>query len=63
VENNPILGHKPRHFKTHEALTLEALVPQGHFYRELEAKLDLEFVRELVEHCLAGLGRLSTQRG
>ncbi len=54
-----MLGQKPRHFKTHDALTLEALVPAGHFYRELEAKLELEFVRELVAHCYAERGRPS----
>ena len=54
-----MLGHKPRYFKVHSSLTLEALVPEGHFYRELEAKLDLEFVRELVEQRYAGLGRPS----
>jgi hypothetical protein len=42
-----MLGRKPRHFKIHPSLTLDALVPEGHFYRELEAKLDLEFVRDL----------------
>lgn len=30
-------------------MTLETLVPANHFVRQLEAKLDLEFVRELVE--------------
>ena len=54
-----MLGQKPRYFKTHASLTLEALVPAGHFYRELEAKLELEFVRELVEHCYAERGRPS----
>src|SRR5439155_8412590 len=29
-------------------VSLEALVPRDHFYRQLEAKLDLGFVRELV---------------
>lgn len=46
-----MLGPKPRHLKTHPTLTLEALVPAGHFYRQLESKPDLEFVRELVAHC------------
>ena len=54
-----MLGQKSRHFKTYPTLTLEALVPAGHFYRELEAKLDLEFVRELVAHRYAERGRPS----
>ena len=33
------------------AVSLEDLVPRDHFYRHLEAKLDLSFVREWVaEH-------------
>ena len=43
----------PRH------ISLEELVPEGHFYRRLEARLDLSFVRELVEPLYAGGGRPS----
>ena len=46
-----MLGHKGRVFKTHRALSVEALVPPDNFYRELEAKLDLTFVRDLVSAC------------
>ena len=42
-----MLGRKRRDFKPH-LTTLESLVPQNHFYRQLEAKLDLSFVYELV---------------
>jgi hypothetical protein len=35
-----MLGHKQRQFKTHVAVSLEALVPVDHFYREVEVKLD-----------------------
>lgn len=52
-----MLGHKLRAFKTHTALSLEGLVPTQHFYRQVEAKLDLSFVRELVKH------RYASQRG
>ncbi len=38
---------------------LEDLVPPGHFYRHLEAALDLSFVRELVRDRYAGIGRPS----
>lgn len=40
-------------------ISLEELVPEGHFYRRLEARLDLSFVRELVEPLYAGGGRPS----
>src|SRR5215203_3070284 len=40
-------------------LSLEDLVPQDHFYRRLQARLDLSFVRELVTPLYAGGGRLS----
>src|SRR5206468_1668810 len=40
-------------------LSLETLVPPVHFYRHLEAKLDLSFVRELVVHRYAMVGRPS----
>jgi transposase len=32
-------------------VSLEALVPDDNFYREVEAKLDLSFVRDLVRDC------------
>jgi transposase len=44
-----MMGQKEKHFKQHPTLCLEDLVPQGNFYREVEAKLDLSFVRELVK--------------
>ena len=40
-------------------VSLESLVPAGHFYRHLNACLDLSFVREWVQECYAGLGRPS----
>ena len=40
-------------------VSLEELVPEDHFYRCLEAKLDLSFVRELVAPLYAGGGRPS----
>src|SRR5919199_3168672 len=40
-------------------VSLEALVPPDHFYRHLEAKLDLSFVRELVRDRYAAMGRPS----
>ena len=40
-------------------ISLEDLVPEDHFYRCLEARLDLSFVRELVGPLYAGGGRPS----
>ena len=54
-----MMGVKARDFATHHAVCLEALVPAGHFYRELERTLDLAFVRELVRDCYAAGGRPS----
>src|SRR6516164_5585197 len=55
-----MLGQKIKCFKEHTAVSLESLVPQGNFYRHVEAKLDLSFVRELVKDCYtAQMGRPS----
>ena len=40
-------------------VSLEALVPADHFYRHLDAALDLSFVREWVADCYAERGRPS----
>ncbi len=54
-----MLGQKPRVFKTHTTLSLEGLVPTDHFYRDVEAKLDLSFVRGLVQEYYSPVGRPS----
>lgn len=54
-----MLGSKQRVFKTHLALSLETLVPPNNFYRQVQSKLDLEFVRELVAERYSPLGRPS----
>jgi transposase len=55
-----MVGQKEKHFKAQLALSLEQLVPQDHFYRRLEAKLDLRFVCDLVKDSYAlGMGRPS----
>ncbi len=41
------------------AASIEALVPPDHFYRHLDAKLDLGFVRDWVAECYAAGGRPS----
>ena len=40
-------------------VSLEELVPANHFYRHLEALLDLTFVRGWIEECYAERGRPS----
>ena len=54
-----MLGAKARVFKSHPELSLEELVPQDNFYRQVQSKLDLEFVRELVAKCYTPFGRPS----
>lgn len=55
-----MLGYKAKIFKVHPLLTLDNLLPANNFYRQVEAKLDLSFVRELVKECYAsGTGRPS----
>ena len=50
---------KPRRLDQPIAVSLEALVPQDHFYRHLEATLDLGFVREWARELYADRGRPS----
>jgi hypothetical protein len=40
-----MLGYKPKIFKCHTTVSLDDLVPQDNFYRQIEAKLDLSFVQ------------------
>jgi transposase len=54
-----MLGQKEKQF-TARVVSLEQLVPQDNFYRQLEAKLDLSFVYDLVKGCYASaMGRPS----
>ena len=54
-----MMGIKTRQFKSLERISLEELVPKDSFYRRLEQKLDLSFVRELVAPLYAVGGRPS----
>src|SRR5258708_15671099 len=55
-----MMGQKVKCFKEHTAVSLESLVPADNFYRHVEAKLDLSFVRELVkDHYARVMGRPS----
>ena len=50
---------KPRRLDEPVAVSLEALVPPNHFYRQLEAKLDLGFLRDWARELYADRGRPS----
>ena len=50
---------KPRRLDDPIAVSLDDLVPEGHFYRHLERSLDLAFVRDLVRDAYAESGRPS----
>src|SRR5579859_2103840 len=54
-----MMGSKERHFNPLINVSLEQLVPQDHFYRQLDRTLDLSFVREFVQQTYAGIGRPS----
>jgi len=54
------MGFKERVFSAlPPEVSLEELVPDDHFYRRLQARLDLSFVRELVAPLYAGGGQPS----
>jgi hypothetical protein len=54
-----MLGHKSRGFKQHVAVSLEALVPQDNFYRQVDQCINLSFVRDLTAEYYSSLGRPS----
>src|SRR5260221_5994103 len=54
-----MMGLKERAFAPLVAVSLEELVPQGHFYRHLQKVLDLSFVYDLVRESYAMAGRPS----
>jgi transposase len=55
-----MMGIKERDFqRLPDDLSLEVLVPKDNFYRWLEERIDLSFVRELVRPLYAGGGRRS----
>ena len=55
-----MMGTKEREFRPLPSnLSLEELIPKDNFYRRLEERLDLSFVRELVRDCYACSGRPS----
>src|SRR4051795_10138663 len=59
MEPMAMMGTKVRDFAPLPPVSLEELVPPGHFYRHLERSLDLGFVRDLVRDAYADSGRPS----
>lgn len=54
-----MMGHRTKVFKLFAATNLDALVPKDHFYRMLEAKLDLGCTRDWVRDAYEEQGRPS----
>jgi hypothetical protein len=54
-----MMGTKERHFAPLINLSVEQLVPQDHFYRQLEKSLDLSLIREFVQETYARKDRPS----
>ena len=54
-----MMGTKIREFAPLPDLSLEELIPKDNFYRRLEERLDLSFIREIVEDLYAPSGRPS----
>ena len=54
-----MMGHRSKRFKLFTETNLEALLPADNFYRRLEEKLNLSFVRDLVRDCYEEMGRPS----
>ena len=54
-----MMGTKVRAFAPLAGVSVEDLVRRDHFYRHLESKLDLSFVRELVSDRYSSIGRPS----
>ena len=54
-----MMGHRSKRFKLFTETNLEALLPADNFYRRLEERLDLSFVRDLVRDRYEEMGRPS----
>jgi transposase len=54
-----MMGTKARVFRPLQEVSLEDLVPHDSFYRHVETKLDLSFVRDLVKDTYSAFGRPS----
>jgi len=54
-----MIGQKNRIFRQHVSISLEELVPEDNFCRQVERSIDLNFVRELAAEFYAVIGRPS----
>lgn len=54
-----MMGYKIRNLKTYTSFSLEDLVPEDNFYRQVEQCINLSFVRDLVRHLYTDFGRPS----
>jgi transposase len=54
-----MLGHKARDFRKHVSISIEDLVLQDNFYRQVEQSLDLGFVHDLADEFYSSTGRPS----
>ena len=54
-----MMGYKIKNLKTYTSFSLEDLVPEDNFYRQVEHGFDLSFVRDLVCHLYSDFGRPS----
>lgn len=52
-------GHEARDFKPLTAVSLDDLVPEDNFYRQVERSLDLSFVHDLANDFYSNIGRPS----
>jgi hypothetical protein len=56
-----MLGHKARDFRPLTAVSLEDLLPEDNFYRQVERSIDLSFVRDLANEFYSNIGRRSSR--
>ena len=54
-----MMGYKIRNLKNFTSFSLENLVPEDNFHRQVEQCIDLSFVRDLVSHLYSAFGRPS----
>jgi hypothetical protein len=54
-----MLGYKAREFRPLTAVSLEDLVPEDNFYRQVERSIDLSFVHDLADKFYSSIGRPS----
>jgi transposase len=54
-----MLGHKARDFRPLTAVTLEDLVPEDNFYRQVQFCIDFDFIRKLANEFYSNIGRPS----